>query len=195
MKANELMRRTSVIGLCASVFALATAISFALYEVTDKGAWPENWPMELESLRKQSRTLEHSQFAIHEIPFTNRAEFEQVWPYILSIKDKEAPLILLSSPYDRLGEPKMKAGVRILSPLTGTLVDAEGARYPAGAESAIRGRAFLRIGPPWPDHIKSALGALPEYVDYENGKWVRYDEKLGKGDRAHFLRRARIDIE
>jgi hypothetical protein len=103
----------------------------------------------------------------------------------------------------------MKAGVRILSPLTETLVTPEGALYPPGAESAIPGN-FLKIGPPWPDYIKSESGVLPEYVVYENDKWTPYTEKMQKeyekigkdlADnreiylRQYFRQRARIEIQ
>jgi hypothetical protein len=97
----------------------------------------------------------------------------------------------LSSPYDRLGKP-IKAGVRILSPRTGTFVNPKGTHRTAGAESAISGGRFLKIGPPWPDDIKSESGALPEYVVNKRGKWVPYSEKEGE---KYFIGRARIDIE
>lgn len=174
--------------LCA-VFSV-----YALYEITNEGAWPKNWPKELEPLRKQSRTLVHSQYGIHEIPFTSRAEFEAAWPHILAVKSKEAPLILLSSPdkYRNISET-IKAGVRIPSPRTGTLATPH--VYPPGSEPVIP----LKIGPPWPDHIKSESGGLPKYVVCENGKWVPYTEKwakeYGSTVKVVNIRRARIDIE
>jgi hypothetical protein len=181
----------------ASIVLCAVFSVYALYEITNEGAWPKNWPKELEPLRNQARTLEHSQRgAIHEIPFKNRAEFEAAWPHILAVKSKKAPLILLSSPDKSLGE--IKAGVRIFSPLTGTLVTPQGSRYPPGAESVIPDGKFLKIGPPWPDHIKSESGALPKYVLYENDKWVPYTQKKAKecsDKRLTHLRRSRIDIE
>src|SRR2546429_2936480 len=42
----------AVIALCAVSFAV-----YAIYEVSDEGTWPKSWPKELETLRKQSRTL------------------------------------------------------------------------------------------------------------------------------------------
>ena len=173
-----------------TVFCVVCSVH-ALYAITNEGAWPKNWPKELEPLRKQSRTLVHQTLAIHEIPFTNRGEFESAWPHILAVKNKGAPVILLSSP-DTRHVSSIKAGVHILSPLTGTLVNPEGARYPPGAESAIPGGKFLRIGPPWPDDIQSASGVLPEYVVDHNGKWVPFTEKDSK---ERYIRRARIDIE
>lgn len=189
------MQRASIIVLVASIIAMAASISFALYGVTDKGGWPKNWPTELEPLRNQSRTLTHSQYKIHEIPFACNEDFEAAWLHILAVKSKEAPLILLRSPnkYRNFGET-IKAGVRILSPRTGTLVTPEGSLYPPGAESVIPEGKFLRIGPPWPDHIKSESETLPEYVINENGKWAAYDLNVKK-DPSRYLRRARIDIE
>ena len=52
----------------------------------------------------------------------------------------------------------MGPGVRILCPSNGEL------RTPDGKS--------LKIGPPWPDYIKSKSGELPEYVVNESGKWV-----------------------
>lgn len=182
--------------IVASIVLCAVCSVYALYQVTNEGTWPKNWPKELEPLRKQARTLVHSQLGIHEIPFTSRDEFEAAWPHVLAVKSKKAPLILLSSPDKRLGE--IKAGVRILSPLTGTLVTPQGTRYPPGAESAIPDGKFLKIGPPWPDHIKSESGALPEYVAYENGKWVPFTEKKAREyltGKEYYITRSRIDIE
>jgi hypothetical protein len=179
----------------ASVAFCAVCSVYALYGVTGEGAWPKSWPKELEPLRSQARTLAHSQYCVHEITFTTREQFEAAWPHILAVKSKNAPLTLLSSPnaYRNMGEP-IKAGVRILSPLTGTLVTPRGSRYPPGTESAVPDGKFLRIGPPWPDHIKSESGALPEYVFDKDGKWAPYDPEEKK-DRSRYLRRARLDIE
>ncbi|MHC4489460.1 MAG: hypothetical protein ACYSW7_09855 [Planctomycetota bacterium] len=183
--------------IVASIVLCAAFSVYALYEITNEGAWPKNWPKELEPLRKQSRTLVHSQLCIHEISFTRRAEFEAAWPHILAVKSKKAPLILLSSPDRKLGKT-IKVGVRILSPRTGTLVTPKGTHYPPGAESVIRDGKFLKIGPPWPDHIKSESGGLPKYVVYENDKWVPYTQKKAKEystKNPYKIRRARIDIE
>ena len=185
------MRRTAKVALSALMIVLAASVSFALSNVIPGGAWPNTWPKELETLRNQSRIFNHDTGDTYEIPFTSRKQFESAWPHILKVKSNEAPLILLSSPDKKFGEP-FKAGVRILSPLTGTLVTPKGTRYPPGAEAAIPGGKFLKIGPPWPDYIKSKSGALPEYVDYKDGKWVPYKETKPWD---HYIRRARIDIE
>ena len=168
---------------------------FALYTVSKTGAWPKTWPKELEPLRNHSFTLDHQAAEIHIIPFTNRLEFEAVWPHILGLKTRGAPITLLSAPdkrfhWERPGEP-INAAVYILTPLTGWLVTPEGTRYPPGSESSIRSGEFLRIGPPWPDDLKSPSGTLPEYVVYQDGKWVAAPER----PKNRNVRRARTDIE
>jgi hypothetical protein len=183
-------RRFRVVVLGNACLVLAACLCLALYEVTDRGAWPSDWPKELEPLRASSRTLEHSSYAIHEIHFTSREDFEKAWPHLVGLKSQGAPIILHASPYKRLGN--IQAGVRILAPLTGTLVTLDGARHPPGAGSVVPGGKFARIGPPWPDSIKNASGVLPLYVVYRNGTWEAVPEPDGK-DRN--LRRARLDIE
>ncbi|MFC1737362.1 hypothetical protein ACFL1X_14715 [Candidatus Hydrogenedentota bacterium] len=174
------MLRTSAIALSVLLVATAASLSFALSSVSDKGKWPKNWPKELEPLRNQSRTLSHNTEDMHAIPFANRGEFERAWPHILRMKSKEAPLILLSSP---------KASIRIHSPRTGgyapvTSVAPKGIVYPPG-----------KIGPPWPDDIKSASGALPEYVIYKEGKWMLCNVVKASDLDKFVMHRARIDIE
>jgi hypothetical protein len=113
------MKRTTA--FLAAIAFCAVGSAYALYSVSDKGTWPENWPKELEPLRKQSRSLEgplvpHRHY---EIPFTKREEFESAWPYILKVKSKGAPIILVSGPKTDFFEVK-PAGVLIHSPPTGT---------------------------------------------------------------------------
>ena len=85
-----------------AAFLICTACSavFAMYDVIDKGIWPQSWPKELDPLRKQARTLEGPMTAHrhYEIPFTKRAEFEFAWPHFLAVKTKGAPIILVRGP-------------------------------------------------------------------------------------------------
>ena len=165
----------------------------ALYQVANKGMWPESWPKQLEPLRSQSRTLAHSQFVIYEIPFSDRAAFEAAWPEILKVRSKGGTLTLRSGPDKRLGGV-MKAGVRITAPRTGQMVAPDGSMFPAGTKQSVKGRKLLRIGPPWPDGLKSDDGALPEYVLDQDGKWVAY--KIDpKQEAPRTIRRARVDLE
>lgn len=165
--------------IVALIVLCAACSAYALYGVSIEGTWPGDWPKELEPLRKHSHSLSHCScwMDIHEIPFTNRGDFEFAWPHILKVKSSKAPLILLSSPYDRLGKP-IKAGVRIVSPGGGVLVIPEGASYAREAKSAMPGGTFLRTGPPWPDYIKAESGVRLDIGVFENGKWVPWDLKL-----------------
>lgn len=182
------------LAVAATAVLVATAFSaHALYEIANKGMWPKTWPEELDPLRKPARTMEHTSVAIYEIPFTNRAEFEAAWPHILKVRSPKSPIILTSAPYRKLGA-NIPAGVRIHAPLTGKLATPTGSLYPAGAESSVPNGKFLRIGPPWPDQIKTESGALPAYVEQVDGKWKAYPPQP-RQDPPRDLRRARTDIE
>ena len=80
----------------------------------------DDWPQELEPLRKQSRTLvgpmtDHRHYAI---PFTKRQEFESAWPHLLKVKSKGAPVLLVRAPNFFLGQ-HIKAGVVVHCPPLG----------------------------------------------------------------------------
>lgn len=106
----------------------------ALYDVSDVGEWPKDWPNELESLRKQARTLvgptvENRHYAIR---FASREEFEAAWPHTLKLKTAGAPIILVRGPNFFLGD-KSKAGVVVHCPPLGQ------AGSPATPEAPIQG--------------------------------------------------------
>jgi hypothetical protein len=103
----------------------AACCACAEYAIEDRGTWPESWPKELDSLRKQSRTLDGPLPGVlhYQIPFTKREEFESAWPHLLKVKSKGAPIILLRSPYTRLG--RIDAGVFIHTPLAGAVDPAD----------------------------------------------------------------------
>ena len=187
------MRTRLVLAVVVAV-ALAAPLCLALYSVSSKGRWPEAWPWPLEGLRANARTLEHNAEVIHEIPFTDRERFEAKWPHLLTVKSKHSALVLLGSPNKWLGNT-FAAGVRIRAPLTGHLVTPGGTTYPPGAEKAIKDGKFLRIGPPWPDYLKSADGKLPEYVTADGGKWQAQDPKKLGGAGRFRLWRARTEID
>ena len=191
------MKRNMKLVLAAFAAGCLTLPLHALYEVSDAGLWPTNWPKELEPLRKQARTLAHDQFVVYEIPFTDRQQFEAAWPHLLAVKSPEAPLTLLKSPDQWLGG-NLKAGVRIRAPLTGTLVSPKGSRYPPSAAATVTNIPLLKIGPPWPDDVKSKSGTLPEFVINDQGRWVPYsvkDRKPNDKFNERSLMRARTDIE
>jgi hypothetical protein len=134
------MKRTTAF-LAAIAFCTACSIAYADYGVSDKGEWPKSWPAELESLRKQSRTLvgplaENRHFAI---PFTKREEFEAAWPHLLKVKTKGAPVVLVRCPSFFLGE-NAKAGVVVHSPPLGQVGDEATRDAPIAGVTNVRER-------------------------------------------------------
>ena len=109
------------ISILSAIILLTAGPAYALYEVNDFGDWPKTWPTELESLRRQARTLVGPEVAQrhYQIPFTKRDEFESAWPYLLKVKSKGAPIILVRGPKTDFMEIK-PAGVLIHSPPLGT---------------------------------------------------------------------------
>jgi hypothetical protein len=148
--------------------------------VSDTGDWPKSWPAQLEPLRSQSRTLRHDGYTMYHVPFTDRAQFEAVWPHFLSILDDDSQLTL-SRGHDRWTAVDFDAGVVIFTPNTGQLIvpgDKKTTIYGPEVASAIRegklkipAGTYLKVGPPWPDAIRDKLGKLPEYVVADGLEW------------------------
>ncbi|MCE9525918.1 MAG: hypothetical protein K8R36_07680 [Planctomycetales bacterium] len=71
------MNRTVALLTTIACLAVTSAVH-ADYSVSDRGEWPENWPKELEPLRKQAQTYEGPLvlYRHYLIPFTKREEFE-----------------------------------------------------------------------------------------------------------------------
>ena len=126
--------------LAAVAFFAACATAYALYGVSYTGTWPKTWPAELEPLRKQARTLEGPEAPnLHyAIRFAKREEFESAWPYVLKVKSKGAPVILVRGPNFFLGD-NAKAGVVVHCP------PAAQADNPAAPEEPIPGVTDVRM--------------------------------------------------
>lgn len=111
-------RANGFLALAASVLCV-TAVAKADYAVTREGAWPKDWPAEMEGLRKQAQTYvgplrpQHH----HGISFNSRKEFEAAWPHILKVMSKGAPIVLKKPKSFWLGEAK--AGLCIHTPPAG----------------------------------------------------------------------------
>jgi hypothetical protein len=132
------MKRTIALLAAIAIFAVGSTV-YALYEVSDQGTWPKSWPKELESLRKQARTLvgPEAPFEHYQIPFTKREEFESAWLHFLKVKSKGAPIILVRGPKTDFMEIK-PAGVLIHSPPPGQN------KNPATPEAPIAGVTNVR---------------------------------------------------
>lgn len=171
------------------IISTFSIVGLALVMVDKEGHWPESWPKELELYRKQAETFqvaEGNQLNIYEIRFKDREDFEQIWPTILRLKSKGAPIRLVSCSdtsrdATRMGlfDNKVPA-VRILAPPFNT--DVIGS---LGITSGIESE--------WPSSVKLSTGELPEYiVKAEDGSWVPEQEAP---QAVSFKYRVRIDIE
>ena len=115
-------RRTAFL---AAIACCAAGSVYAFSEGGPGGTWPKSWPKELEPLRKQAWTWVGgiAMNTSYAIPFATREEFESAWPHLLKVKSKGAPIILMPSPYTRLG--RIDAGVFIHTPLAGAVDPAD----------------------------------------------------------------------
>jgi len=171
------MRKKSTIILFALMTMLASSLCFGMAIVSETGKWPVSWPKELEPYRKQARTHEIAAVYsenVYEIRFENREKFEKLWPIILKLKDKKAPLRLLS-----IGKPIREGG---LSDSDKPLVRVFSHIHPAWPSRRPGGRE-LRPAPPWPDSIKWSTGELPEYVarSEDGNTWIPVEREEPRG--------------
>jgi len=170
------VRKTTVALVLLSVMCFSSP-TLGIIGVSDFGSWPEDWPKELEPLRKQARTIDVAigiQESIYAIRFSDRATFERCWPVLCQVKSKGAPLKIYSvgSAAPTVASSNKAAAVRIHAP----------ARGMSGS---------LAIGPPWPAAALLPDGQLPEYVEHVGDTWV--PAAAGKPFFFHF--RARVDLE
>src|SRR5262245_52206467 len=112
--------KTKLVLLFVIILGTAPFVAFAAYSVANEGTWPESWPKELESLRKQAQTYVGSLLPQphYLIPFTAQQDFEAAGPYFLRVKSKGAPIIPLRGPKTTFMQIK-PAGVIIHAPAAG----------------------------------------------------------------------------
>jgi hypothetical protein len=121
--------------LVAAIIVFTAGSVYAISFGGPGGKWPKSWPKELEPLRKEAWTWEHGFGGTsYDISFATREEFEAAWPHILTLKSKDARILLLRGPRIRVGEGK-SAGVRIVPPRKVTPAEAE--KLPANIITAI----------------------------------------------------------
>ena len=118
------MKSCGLLLLAVSLFASSFA-AHALSTGGPGGWWPEDWPKELEPLRKQAWTWSHGR--IHEgrahnsfeITFKSREQFEAMWPHLLKLRPKNVPLTFREGPlvmfWDTRPAKNKTAGIRILT--------------------------------------------------------------------------------
>jgi len=175
------------------------------------GAWPYEWPVELENVRAQATTFEWDRFpgdALYQIPFESREQLEAMWPAILRLKSRGGTLTLRqvgSKEESWPGVSNEKPAVRIYSPsgefaIAPEVWDWENARTapptPEEAQALAEEGKALRVGEPWPKSAYLPNGDLAEYVISEtvDGRMTWAAAKPGDENRR-VLYRARVDIE
>ncbi len=168
-----------------SIFLCSTSV-LAKVGIYPEGHWPKSWPEELEPYREQATTycVAHgTQENVYEIRFEDREKFEKVWPAILRLKSKGAPITLLRLGDTLFAEKRWVPSVRIYSPPYNT--------DRIASLGNLRDWRMSEVEPPWPESIKSSTGQLPEYVEQtQDGSWVPEQ----KGEPTGVKYRARIDI-
>lgn len=204
------MGKKSTIILFAVMTMLASSLCSGMVSINTTGKWPDSWPKELEPFRQQAKTIQIAtgyQENVYEIRFENREEFEKLWPVILKLKDKKAPLRLR-----RIEKPIKKGSlnnsdrpiVRVFNS-DRPVVRVFSHVYPAWP-SRRPGSRTLRPAPPWPDSIKSPTGELPEYVtrSEDGNAWIPAEKQepqdfiwslVDDGKPPGFMYRARTEIE
>jgi hypothetical protein len=116
-----------ILAFCAAIGLISVCPLFADFGVENRGSWPNDWPKELETLRKKSRTLEGPRQPLlhYAIPFKTRDEFEAAWPSLLKVKTNGAPIVLRRGPSFWLEDDK-NAGVCVHTPPNGQVPIADG---------------------------------------------------------------------
>jgi hypothetical protein len=190
------MQRRRLWIVCLSFVAVTlslAATAFALVFDYGVGAWPEDWPAELEPLRATSRTIDVAtgiQEKVYVIPVADQATFDAVWPAVRKLLKPGAALTLYRkgpSPPTGWGGllSNEQTAIRIFAPCHGT---------------TRRDNMELSTGPPWPASIVGKDGELPEFVVAEKGAegrlaWVAADPREKPDKHRGFYYRARIDVD
>ena len=190
------------------VCILPATACFAVIMTSQEGGWPQSWPKELEVLRKQSQTVEVAhgiQEKVYVIPFDSQKQFEKVWPKILEVKSKGAPLRLEKSPFIYgVSGTRTGTGVMILATsegfVSGSVSEADTPPTSEKLKQMLIEKTCLRASEPWPNSIMNERGELPEYVTAKSNPdgtmyWVVSSPGENKDDDVPgFYHRSRVDI-
>ncbi|MDB5327288.1 MAG: hypothetical protein JWM57_2857 [Phycisphaerales bacterium] len=186
------MNRRTLLASSLGATLLFTAIANALLLEDSIGRWHGAWPKEIEPLRSQARTLHvasGTQVDIYEITFKDRAQFEKLWPVLLSVKTPAAPLrlynvgaVVRGTGLNQL-ESNATPRVRIYAPsYRAYSTNSDGTRFQAFA--------------PWPKALYGLHGELPEFVIAEkDGDAQRWTAISAEKESLGFHYRARVDID
>jgi len=190
----------------AALVLAATPLWLAMARTGEGGAWPNDWPVELEDVRAQATTTRWDRTPgelLYQIPFESREQFEVAWPGILRAKSRGGTLTLYRVGSPGEGWPGVSnegPAVRILAPSGGYSALTERQRGPQpqtldDMEALVEQGNALHADEPWPESAFLPNGDLAEYVTIEfvDGRmtWVAAGQDDG---RLRDLHRARVDI-
>ena len=193
-----------------ALLAVVSQSAFGLVGISNEGQWPTNWPAQMDPLRKSARTISVAtgiQENIYEIVFTNRAQFELVWPAIQKVKTPLSPVTIYKT---NSPAPKgwgwiltnSQPSIRIYAPAEAIVGAPLEKTNTTSFEKLTATGQMLKAGEPWPLEIQGTNGTLPEFVKIQHAgediTWTPADlpsELNELRNHAGFLYRARIDLD
>ena len=178
---------------CFLMLSITISCVYGAMRMRNGGDWPENWPEQLEPLRGSATTGDFSagsQATYYYIEFSDREQFERVWPCLLQVKSKGAPLTLMT-----VDTPKTDPNDRRFLHAKPTVLLACPAQ---GNYSKMPDGSYSHRGD-WTEDIESQLtdGVLPQFVgkDSTTGDWtIITNPRDPNSMRFGFLQQSRVEI-
>jgi len=165
--------KTSFLLVLVATGLVWSMTAFPYGVVYPSGNWPENWPKELEPFRERAQTVGYGvtvETEYYIIEFRTREEFETIWPALLRLKSKGAPLRLKTAdkPSTDPDDPHIvreRPHVEIICPPRSQ-----------GRYQLLLDGTYRHIGP-WAADLELPNGILPERVvkRKKDGKWVVWE--------------------
>lgn len=94
LRRHTIQRTCSILAVVTLLFVSYTS-PHAMVRFVGEGVWPDDWPEQLEPFRKRATTffaMTGEDICSYQIPFESREEFETLWPVLLELKSKGAPI-------------------------------------------------------------------------------------------------------
>lgn len=171
---------------------LTGGIVLAFVSVSEVAAWPKDWPQELEPYREHALKWccmgGEAEETLYYIKFRNRPEFENIWPTLLKLKSKGAPLHLCSAGVASADADSFAAFFE------GPMVTI---KCPTSGTYQLRADGFYSHVAQWTQDLAQSDGPLPEFVvrRKEDGIWAPVEQHAASIP-AHcgVLERARVEL-
>lgn len=191
MKSGKRFSRMVLISLTLLVaLSLKTTIVLGFASLSRVDSWPDGWPQELQPYREHAwhwhvmgGVLEETNYFIK---FDDRDKFEEIWPVLLKLKSKGAPLHLRSASHSDptgFGTELQGPMVQIVCPTRGWYK-----MQPDGT--------YMHIGQ-WTKELRLPDGRLPEFVveRKDDGTWVPIEkDSRTVPEHVGILERARVEL-